>query len=68
MADSKFVKEFPKLETEIRFAETPKDTWPNYAVALGRRGYWYGNHQNHKHIGYTEQEAREYLELYGLEF
>ena len=64
--DAKFI-----METEeglsIYYARTKKDTWPGYdeSCPLEKKGYWYGRHGRHIHVGMSKAEALEYIERWG---
>ena len=48
-------------DCEIYYARSVQDTWPGWAAPLGKRGYWYGTSENHKHIGTSYKDVQDYL-------
>lgn len=52
-------------EIEIRYATRKSDTWPGYheTCPLGKKGFWAGTEQEHKHIGTRKEDLQSYIDF-----
>jgi len=60
--DAKLIVETPDGK-EIRYANKRNETWPGYheTAPLGKRGFWYGDHQLHKYIGVSHDDVEHFI-------